>query len=318
TVADGQPGATAAHRIAAEINAQVAARIGGVPQVADLDIVASVNGYGQLVIESRANITINGTFAGGMGQDGLDYLGLTEGTYNTTDPYLDIQVGNDTPVRVTIEPGEDETDFVAKLDKIAAGDAGVPGLAVDLDGVTGLLTLRPGDDVTNPTFGGDIKILGGPFRTVNPLSPDVLALDTTPPIDGSGLTLVEALFGTNSPVSNVGYSSPTAIVGVNVTFRSANLGPGADINTGIISSANLIDYAQKLVNRQSEEINTVEARVKDETSFRDLLQRRLLDESGVNLDEELSNLIVIQTAYAAAARVVSAIGKQFDDLLNSV
>jgi flagellar hook-associated protein 1 FlgK len=280
------------------------------PPDAGFDVQASVNGYGQLVIESRANITIDATFAGGMGQDGLDYLGLTEGTYNTTDPYLDIQIGNDPPVRVTIEPGEDETDFLAKLDKITPVDAGVPGLAVEIDGVSGFLTLRPGDDINNPTFGGDIKILGGPFRTDGS--------GTIPGGIAANTTLVQALFGTNSPISSVGYSSPTATVGVNVTFRSQNLGPGADINTGIISSANLIDYAQKLVNRQSEEINAIEARSKDEASFRDLLQRRLLDESGVNLDEELSNLITIQTAYAAAARVVTAIGKQFDDLLAAV
>ena len=56
----------------------------------------------------------------------------------------------------------------------------------------------------------------------------------------------------------------------------------------------------------------------DETSFRDLLSRRLLDESGVNIEEELSNLIVMQTAFAAAARVISAIDEEFQELLNAV
>lgn len=304
---------TAADQVAAAINGLnttyiPAAGSDPLPPDPGFAVSASVNAYGQLVINSRANMTIDASFLGGMGQDGLDYLGLIEGAQATTDPYIDVQVGNDAPVRVTIEPGDDETDLVAKLDKISAADAGVAGLGVDLDVGTGFLTIRPGDDVANPTFGGDLKILGGPFKA-----------------DGSGLNgtanntgIVEALFGSAAPVTNVLYSSTTSTAGVTVTFRSKELGPGADIDTGIISAVKLIDYAQKLVNRQAEESNAIEARTKDETAFRDLLQRRLQDESGVNMDEELSLLIVVQTAYAAAARVVEAIGKQFDDLLNSV
>lgn len=298
------PAVDALDQLVSEINSQIA--LAGVP--AGLAAVASRNAYGQLILQSRGDITIDATFAGGMGQDGLDFLGLTEGSYATTDPYIDVQVGNDAPVRVTIEPGDDETDLIAKLDKISNADTGVPGLGVDLDGATGVLTIRPGDDVTTPTFGGDLKIVGGPFKA-----------------DGTGLNgtanntgIVEALFGSNAPVANVLYSSPTSTVGVTVNFRSRELGPGADIDTGVISAANLIDYAQKLVNRQSEEINAIDARTQDESAFRDLLQRRLQDESGVNIDEELSLLIVVQTAYAAAARVVQAIGKQFDDLLSSI
>jgi flagellar hook-associated protein 1 FlgK len=42
-----------------------------------------------------------------------------------------------------------------------------------------------------------------------------------------------------------------------------------------------------------------------------------LNERGVNVDEELSMLIVVQTAYAAAARAVSAADEMFDELLNA-
>jgi len=299
------PAVDALDQLVSEINAQIAAA--AVP--AGLNAVASRSPFGQLIIESRGEMTIDSTFAGGMGTDGLEFLGLTEGVYETTDPYIEVQIGNDPPTRITIEPGDDETDLIAKLDKIAAVDPGVPGLAVDLDALSGFLTLRPGDSMTTPTFGGDMKILGGPFEA-----------DGTGIVGGidEGIGIVEALFGSAVPVVNVLYASPTSTPGASVSFRSRELGPGANIDTGIISSVNLIDYAQKMVNRQSEEVNAIESRVRDETSFRDLLGRRLQDESGVNLDEELSQMIIIQTAYAAAARVVQAIGDQFDDLLNAV
>ncbi len=267
--------------------------------------------YGQLVIESHGNITMDGLFPGGMREEGLAFLGFDQGTTVTKDPYIDVQVGNDPPVRIFIEPGDDENDLLAKLDKTSPTDNGVPGLAVELDPVTGFLSLRPGDDFNNPRFGGDIKITGGNFVTNGTgLSPDGIP---------AGTGIIEALFGSPSPVESIGYMSETTAGSGNfVPFRTRNLGQGANINTGIISSSTLVDYGQKLVNRQTDEINAIEGRKQDEGSFRDLLQRRLLDESGVNLDEELSNLIVVQTAFAAAARVISAIDENFRELLNAV
>lgn len=301
----GGPITNGLDQLVAEINNQIA--LAGVP--AGLAAQASTNSYGQLVIQSRGAVTIDASFAGGMQQDGLNFLGLTEGAYQTTDPYIDVQVGNDPPVRITIEPGDDETDLVAKLDKIAAADPGVPGLGVDLDGATGFLTLRPGDDVTNPLFGGALKIVGSSFQA-----------------DGTGLAggiaagtgIVDALFGSIQPVTDVYYASATATPGVSVSFRSQNLGPNAGVDTGIISSTTLIDYAQKFINRQVEEINAIDSQMKDETSFRDILQRRMLDDSGVNLDEELSYMIVVQTAFSASARVMTAIDEQFQELLRAV
>ncbi len=295
----------AADQLVAEINAQIALA----PVPAGLAAVASRNAYGQLVLQSRGNIDIDSSGAGAMGQDGLDYLGLTIGSYTMTDPYLTVQVGTEPPVTITIEPGDDETDLVAKLDKTSAADSGVAGLGVSLDALTGFLTIRPGDNVANARFGGDIKIIGGPFQT-----------DGTGTIGGgmlAGTGIVEALFGSSEPVTNVLYSSPTATPGVNVVFRSENLGPNASINTRIISSSTLVDYGQKMIDSQSQEINDIESRQEDEASYRDLLEKTQKDNAGVNIDEELSFMIIVQTAYAAAARVVSAIDEQFKDLINA-
>ena len=122
---------------------------------------------------------------------------------------------------------------------------------------------------------------------------------------------MQALFGANNPITNVLYSTTN-------NFRSSNLGPDASLNTGIISATSLIDYSQKMVNQQTEEILLATARRDDEKSFRDLLETEYMDKSTVNIDEELSHLIVVQTAYAAAARMVSAIDEMFGELLNAV
>lgn len=51
-------------------------------------------------------------------------------------------------------------------------------------------------------------------------------------------------------------------------------------------------------------------------SFADAIETRRLSETGVNLDEELSNLILYQRSYGANARVISAIDELYQSLLS--
>lgn len=277
---------------------------------------------GEFTMSSNADISIDGTVvANGMGTDGLALLGLGEGTYAAESPYFDIQVGNNEVQRITIGSADDETDLLAQLNA-------VPGLAVDdlTISADGFLRLRPGDDYTNPDFGGDIKIFAGPFQASSAGANAVFGAGTI--VDG--VNIVSALFGSfstgplqdESPVSSVQYASqidgslappiPT------LPFRTDLLGPGADISTRIVGSLRLVDFAQKLVNEQTQEVALSETRKTDESTLRDLLQSQLLNESSVNLDEEMGRLVVVQTAYAAAARVINAVNDLFQELLRAV
>lgn len=308
-------------QITSEINAQITAA--GVP--AGLAATATRNTNGQLVIQSRGNVSIDGSsFAGSMGKTALTALGLQEKSYTTEDPYFDVQVGNGNVTRIKIEPGDDVTDLVNKLQYNPLTGAGVPGLMVDYNSVTGRLSLRPGMDDSNggPKFGGDIKIISGPGQTTAAVNAAISALP-------SSVGVVSALFGSfsvsggvvkeTSPVQNIAYGSETkAGSGVFVAFRKDNVGPGAAVGTNVLSGQNVVDFSQKVVNAQAQDIILNDQTMSDSTTLRDLLSERLLSESGVNIDEELSNLIVIQTAYSAAARAVSAASDMFDELLNSI
>jgi flagellar hook-associated protein 1 FlgK len=48
------------------------------------------------------------------------------------------------------------------------------------------------------------------------------------------------------------------------------------------------------------------------------LQQRFNDQSGVNIDTEMSNLIALQNAYGANARVMSAIQQMMSTLMQVV
>lgn len=296
------PITNAADQIAAEINSQIA--LAGIPP--SLAASATITPYGELSILSRGEITIDASFVGGMGTEGLAFLGLEAGSFETKDPYFDVQIGNATPVRVTIEPQDTETEFLDKLEWDSATRTGVPGLYVEMDALTGVLTLRPGGDDSNggPVFGGDIKITGGAFETDTPANPQLAVL--SPPA-GSGLGIIESIFGLADPIEDISHAA----------FKQDNLGPGLGLSVEITGSLTLVDFGQKMVNSQTEDTNLAEARLKDEQSFQDLLQRQLLDESGVNLDEEMANLVLVQTAFSAAARAITTINEMFDDLLNA-
>lgn len=317
----GGPINDALDQIIAEINLQIG--LAGVP--AGLAAVASRNTNGQLIIESRGNVTLDASsFAGSMGTSAFSALGLSEGSFVTEDPYFDIQVGNADPVRITIEPGDLTADLIDKLEWDIGTQTGVQGLFVDFNAGTGLLTIRPGIDDSNggPFFGGDMRIISGPFDTNGSINPVLGALP-------GSVGIVSAIFGSftvagpviteNNPITDVAYRSEITLgSGTYTPFRNRYLGPGADIDTNILAPTTIIDFGQKVVNKQTQDLVLTEARQEDEETLRDLLQRKFLDESGVNIDEELSNLVVIQTAYAAAARAVTAANELFDELLNAV
>lgn len=277
---------------------------------------------GQLSIQSTGTITTDATTVpNGMGSDSFALLGFNEDTYPPTDPYFDIQVGNREMTRITIDSNDTEVDLMAKL-------AGVPGLAIEdiTTNADGFLRIRPGNNYTNPDFGGDIRIVSGIYTTNSAGANTVFGPGTIP----NGVNIVSALFGSFStgptqdlsPLTNVNYQSQTNASLTppipTLSFRSDLLGPGANISTDIIGSVRLVDFSQKMVNEQSQQIIITQSRKADEQALQDILQEQLLNESAVNLDEELANLVVVQTAYAAAARVVNAVNSLFEELLNAV
>lgn len=318
----GGPGINdALDQIIAEINSQIT--IAGTP--ASLAAVATRNTNGQLVIQSRGNVTLNATgFANAMGSTAFSALGFSENTYVTEDPYFDVGVGTSDLTRITIEPGDTTATLVNKLQYNPLTETGVPGLYVDFNALTGQLYVRPGIDDTNGgiDFGGDISLISGPGTTTGAINPTLAGLP-------QGVGVLSAIFGSysvsgttvsqTSPTVNVAYSSETALgSGIFVPFRRDYLGPEANVKTGIVTGNNVIDFSQKMVNTQGQDVILNRTQKEDATTLHDLLEERFLNETGVNIDEELSTLIVVQTAYAAAARAVTTASDMFDDLLNAI
>jgi flagellar hook-associated protein 1 FlgK len=259
---------------------------------------------GELRLDSRTNIAISRpTGVATIGEEDLNFIGLKSGSYAATDPYFDIAVGLNTPTRISIESGDTETDLLTKIRAVK----GLSTTGVTIGGVTGTLNIRPGTDLNNDgtlDFGGDLKITGGPFTSTGSTNTGV----------NDGDTILKSLFGASSPIQNVRYGD-TGSIG---DFRTSNLGASVSLELGVDSNNSIISFTQGILNQQATELNLTKSREEDVTSLGNLLNKRLSDESGVNIDEELSNLIIVQTAYSAAARTMNAIDEMLQELLNTI
>ena len=90
-------------------------------------------------------------------------------------------------------------------------------------------------------------------------------------------------------------------------FASTGVGPGGNLATGITTATSLQDYMTQVIGQQSQDGDAVQTDFKTEDNYRATLETQLLNSSGVNIDEEMANLINIQTAYNASARTISVV-----------
>lgn len=74
----------------------------------------------------------------------------------------------------------------------------------------------------------------------------------------------------------------------------------------------LVDVAGNVTTKA----NNIDANLSNQTNVVDSIKTKLNSETGVNLDEELSNLIVYQRAYQASARVFSVCSSLMEELVN--
>jgi flagellar hook-associated protein 1 FlgK len=80
-------------------------------------------------------------------------------------------------------------------------------------------------------------------------------------------------------------------------------------------SGSVADYIQQIISRQGSDAANASQLNDGQQVVLNALQSRFNDASGVNIDTEMSNLITLQNAYGANARVLTAIKQMYDMLL---
>jgi flagellar hook-associated protein 1 FlgK len=82
------------------------------------------------------------------------------------------------------------------------------------------------------------------------------------------------------------------------------------------SSTSFSDYAANILSQNASAASQVDSDHSFTQSLKSEIENRFGSESGVNTDEELSNMIVLQNAYAASGRIMTTVSQMFDVLIS--
>jgi flagellar hook-associated protein 1 FlgK len=102
-----------------------------------------------------------------------------------------------------------------------------------------------------------------------------------------------------------------------LTNRTLDFAPEAGVGTESAPfSGSLQSYIRQMISQQGEAAATAQSLQQGQEIVVNSLQQRFADQSNVNIDEEMANLMKLQTAYSANARVMSTVRDMMDQLLN--
>ena len=92
------------------------------------------------------------------------------------------------------------------------------------------------------------------------------------------------------------------------------------MNTGLGTpeqpyAASLQTFLRQVISVQGEAAFNANSLAQGQSVVVNALKQRIADSSGVNVDQEMANLITLQTVYAANARVMSTVKDMIDTLL---
>jgi flagellar hook-associated protein 1 FlgK len=102
------------------------------------------------------------------------------------------------------------------------------------------------------------------------------------------------------------------------TANTTGLGPNGNLSATYTAPPTLGDLASALVSGQSQIIGDTTTQLTNEQAFQSTLQTQLSSGSGVSIDNEMSNMLQLQNAYGANAKIITAVQALFADILAMV
>ncbi|MBE88906.1 MAG: flagellar hook-associated protein FlgK [Rhodospirillaceae bacterium] len=137
-------------------------------------------------------------------------------------------------------------------------------------------------------------------------------ISNDPTLTARGILSRTAAVGARG-ISSGDSSAANAIAGVFDVQQTFN-------SVGGISGAQttIAGYAAQILSVQAGLAAEAQSQTEFNQSFLESLQFRSDADSGVNIDEELSNIIILEQAFNASARIISVVDAMFDELFNTV
>jgi flagellar hook-associated protein 1 FlgK len=132
--------------------------------------------------------------------------------------------------------------------------------------------------------------------------------------DPSRLTIMQT-----SPLTSAADPTRPNFILDRLTSGMLDFAPEAGIGTAAAPfSGSLPSYIRQMISQQGEAAANADSLNQGQQIVVNTLQQRFADKSNVNIDEEMANLMKLQTAYGANARVLSAAKDMLDELFQVV
>jgi len=119
------------------------------------------------------------------------------------------------------------------------------------------------------------------------------------------------------PGTAAGDSTRPDFINQQLTGASLTFSPNTGIGTATAPfTGSLTTYLRQVISQQGEAATSASNLKQGQDVVLNALQQSFNDTSGVNVDQEMANLLTLQNSYAANARVLSAVKDMFDALIN--
>lgn len=264
--------------------------------------LAVLTGASQFLLDQEA-ATVNFTAAGDVGPDQtLGNVTVTDafgGTVDITGNLSQGKIGGLLDLRDTILPeAQDQIDSLAfeiatQFDTFTINGNTAP---VELFTAPPLTTPNPGGAEAVPTNDQG-------YSAIMQVRTNITGVELRDS-DGTGTFAVNGDGDASLPLAVLDmFETKHAYVAVN------------GLNT---TASTLEEFAAQFIGYQANQKADFESQFSFQDEVRNLLDERLRDESGVNVDEELAKLIQLEAAFSASARVLTSVQRSLDELLRAV
>ena len=99
---------------------------------------------------------------------------------------------------------------------------------------------------------------------------------------------------------------------------TTGLGPTGTLSSGYGAQATLTDAANTLTASQAADSANATAQAGDTQAVQTALQGKLTGVTGVDMDTELGQMVALQNAYGANAKIITAVQSMFQEVLDMV
>ena len=99
---------------------------------------------------------------------------------------------------------------------------------------------------------------------------------------------------------------------------TTGLGASGTVALSYGTGSTLLDFAGNLVSSQAQQADTAQSSLTNGQALQATLQSKLQTETGVSVDSELSNMVVLQNSYGANAKIIAAVQSMWADLSAAV